>query len=114
MPPNSNVVINWSEAIDCSTVNTTNITSDSPVWTLSSCSGSQATFTTNGQSPSVTYTITVSTAVTDAHGNAMASAYPFSYTTADAGIPTSTITNPTDGAVLNSASSDPYTSYNFV
>jgi hypothetical protein len=79
---NSNVTINWNENIDCSTVNTTNITSDSPTWTLSSCSGSQAVFTTGGQAASTLYTVNVTTAVTDLSGNPMAAAYTFSYTTA--------------------------------
>jgi plastocyanin len=106
---NDSVTINWTEAVDCSTVNTTNITSDSPVWTLSSCSGSQAVFNTGGQSALVTYNVNVTTAVTDANGNPMATNYPFSYTTADAGMPSSSVTDPADGAVLNASSPDPYT-----
>ena len=85
----SNVTINWTENVDCATVNTTNITSNSPGWTLSICSSSQAVFTTSGQTGTTTYNVNVTTTVTDANGNAMAAAYPFSYTTADTGAPTS-------------------------
>jgi len=46
---NSDVTINWSESIDCSTVTTTSITSTSPGWARKSCSGSQAIFSTSGQ-----------------------------------------------------------------
>jgi hypothetical protein len=77
----SNVTINWSENVNCLTVNTTNITSDNPGWTLSTCSGSQAVFTTSGQANNTTYTVTVTTAVTDANGNAITASYAFSYTT---------------------------------
>lgn len=78
---NGNVTINWSENVDCSTVNTTTITSTSPGWTYSSCSNNQAVFTTSGQANSTLYNVTVGTGVTDAAGNPMSAAYPFSYTT---------------------------------
>jgi predicted CxxxxCH...CXXCH cytochrome family protein len=81
----SNVTINWDENVDCTTVNTTNITSDSPGWTLSSCSGSQAIFTTSGQANNTTYNVNVTTNVTDVAGNPMAANYPFSYTTVAGG-----------------------------
>lgn len=78
---NSNVTITWSENVNCSTVNATNITSTSPGWTLSSCLNNTATFTTSGQANNTAYSVTVSTNVTDSAGNAMASSYAFSYTT---------------------------------
>ncbi|RJO60407.1 hypothetical protein C4544_05040, partial [candidate division WS5 bacterium] len=78
---NSSVTIIWNEDVDCSTVNTVNITSNSPEWELSSCGGSHAVFTTGGQSGETTYTVTVSTAVTDVSGCSMASSYQFFYTT---------------------------------
>jgi plastocyanin len=106
---NSNVTITWDENVDCSTVNTTNITSDSPGWTLSTCSGTQAVFITSGQSSANTYSVNVTTAVRDAAGNQMTAPYPFSYTTADIGIPSSTITVPSHGAILNSSTPNPYT-----
>jgi hypothetical protein len=78
---NSTVTINWNEAVDCTTVNTTNITSSSPGWSLSSCSGNQAVFMTSGQAVTTSYNVTVTTGVKDAAGNQMAASYPFSYTT---------------------------------
>ncbi|MBI4848420.1 MAG: Ig-like domain-containing protein, partial [Nitrospirae bacterium] len=78
---NSNVTINWSENIDCTTVNTTNITSTSSGWTLSNCTANQAVFTTSGQTNLTSYTVTVSTAVKDTAGNAMTANYSFSFTT---------------------------------
>ncbi len=82
---NSNVTINFSENIECTTVNTTNITSDSPGWTFSSCSAAQAIFTTSGQTNTTTYNVNVTTSITDQAGNALSAAYPFSYTTVAVG-----------------------------
>lgn len=79
---NNNVTITWNENMDCSTVNTANITSTSPTWTLSSCSGSQAVFNTGAQVASTLYSVTVTTSVTDLSGNPMVANYIFSYTTA--------------------------------
>lgn len=79
---NSDVTITWNESIDCTTVNTSSVTSTSSGWTKKDCSGSQAVFGTSGQNISQQYSVTVSTAVADAAGNKMASAYTFSYTTA--------------------------------
>jgi hypothetical protein len=78
---NSVVTITWSENIDCSTVNTTNIYIDSGGWTLSSCSGNQAVFNTSVQLNLTTYLVTVTTGVTDLSGNPMAAPYGFTYTT---------------------------------
>lgn len=86
---NSNITINWSENVDCTTVNTANITISAGGWSLSSCSNNQAVFATSSQTGSTTYTVTVSTSVKDSNGNPMTSSYPFSYTTqAVAGIVT--------------------------
>jgi len=82
VPVDQDVTIIWSESINCATVTTANITSDNPSWTLSSCSGSQAVFSTTGQVATTLYHVTVTTAVTDLAGNHMAVSYPFSYTTA--------------------------------
>jgi hypothetical protein len=106
---NNNVLISWNESIDCATVNTTNITSDSPGWSLSSCSGSQAVFTTAGQNDATTYTVTIATSVTDAAGNPMSAPYSFSYTTEDLTPAQSTISNPADSTYINASSADPYT-----
>ncbi len=81
---NSNATITWNENIDCSNVNTTNITTSAGGWTLSSCSGNQAVFATSGQSSSTPYTVTVSTAVKDLAGNAMAADYTWTFTTGSA------------------------------
>jgi hypothetical protein len=77
------VVITFTEDnLDCGTVNTTNITSDSPGWTLSNCDDVTGivTFTTSGQSNYTTYNANVTTSVADKSGNTLASAYPISYT----------------------------------
>ncbi|MBI4691615.1 MAG: Ig-like domain-containing protein [Nitrospirae bacterium] len=78
---NGNVTVTWSENVDCTTVNTTNITIDGGGWTLSNCEGNQAIFTTSGQAYSTAYTVTVSTAVKDVAGNNMSANYAWSYTT---------------------------------
>ncbi|TAN40757.1 MAG: hypothetical protein EPN25_06600, partial [Nitrospirae bacterium] len=80
---NSPVTINWNENVDCSTVTTFTVTiSPASGWIRTSCIGSQAVFTPSGQSNSTLYSVTVSTSVKDAAGNAMASPFEFSYTTA--------------------------------
>ena len=81
-PLNGQVTINFNDNVNCSTVNTTNITSDSPGWNLSTCSGSQAVFNTSGQAYSTLYNVSVTSAVTDDLGNALSPApYDFSFTT---------------------------------
>ena len=81
---NSQVTINFDENVNCGTVNTTNITSTSPTWTINSCAGSTAIFDTGGQANSTAYNVNVTTAVTDVAGNPLSAAYPFSFTTAAA------------------------------
>ena len=76
------VVIAFTEDnLDCGTVNTTNITSDSPGWTMSNCDDVTGivTFTTSGQSNYSTYNANITTSVADKSGNTLASAYPISY-----------------------------------
>ncbi|MBI4849134.1 MAG: Ig-like domain-containing protein, partial [Nitrospirae bacterium] len=68
---NSSVTINWSENVNCATVNTTNVTISGGGWTLSTCSGNQAVFTTSAQASSTTYTVTATTGVSDSAGNPM-------------------------------------------
>jgi len=78
----SSVTIDFSEAVDCATVTTSTVTISGGVgWSRTGCSGSQAVFAPSGQGYSTTYTVTVTTGVTDANGIAMASPYTFSYTT---------------------------------
>ncbi len=94
MALDANVTIDFTENVLCSTVNTTSITSDSPGWTFSTCSGSQAVFTTSGQANSTTYNVNVTTAVTDLASNPLSAAYPFSYETLAGGGPDSlSVTN---------------------
>ena len=83
---NSPVTINWNENVDCTTVTASTVTiSPQPgTWTRTSCSGSQAVFSPTSQGNSIQYTVTVSISVKDVAGNAMASIYPFSYTTSAA------------------------------
>jgi predicted CxxxxCH...CXXCH cytochrome family protein len=94
------VNITWDENIDCTTVNTTNITSDSPGWSLASCGGAVASFNTSGQANGTLYNVDVTTAVKDLAGNPMSAAYPFSYTTTGGDVtpPTVSTTFPLNGA----------------
>jgi hypothetical protein len=75
------VIIEWSEAINCSTVNTTTITSGIPGWTLSSCFDRQAVFTSSRKNYSTPYDVTITSSVTDVAGNPMPSAYQMSIIT---------------------------------
>jgi hypothetical protein len=76
------VVITWDDAVDCLTAIPANVTI-APVpaggWTAGPCAGSQAQFDPLGQ-VSNTYTVTVTTSVTDSAGLAMPANYVFSYT----------------------------------
>ena len=104
---NANIFITFSKAMAAATLNTTNITlfdGATPV------TGTVATFGTTGAyftptsvlSNSKTYTVNISTGVTDTSGNAMASSYSTFFTTTAATIdltpPTVTSTNPANGA----------------
>jgi len=98
---NSVVTINFSENIDCTTVNTTNVTMSTGGWTFGSCNGSTATFNTSGQTDLTAYTVTVTTAVQDVAGNALDPANTLNvidYTTGDTTPPTISSTFPTNGA----------------
>jgi len=82
VPMNSAVTIVWSENVNCANVTTATVAITPAVaWSRTACSGNQAIFTPAGQSANTQYTITAGTGVTDAAGNAMASATAFSYTT---------------------------------
>jgi hypothetical protein len=80
--PNNPVTINWSEAVNCSTVSTSTVTISPGAWSLTSCAGSSAVFTPSGQANTTTYTVTIGTGtgVMDLVGNAM-SPVQVSYTT---------------------------------
>jgi hypothetical protein len=107
----SPVTIIWSENVACATVTPASVTILPPVtWTRTSCSGNQAVFSPSGQSGLITYTVTVSTSVTDTGGNPMSLDYQFSYTTESSDItpPSSSVTDPGDGTYINSDDLDPY------
>jgi len=78
------VSVTFSEAMDASTITTTSFTLDSVSGSVSYNSDTYtATFTPGASlSYSTTYTATLSTAITDAAGNPLASAYSWSFTTA--------------------------------
>jgi len=109
VPINTAVNITFSEAMDPATINTTTITvkttnsSTSVAGTVTYNSGTKvATFTPNSPLANGTgYTVTVTTGVKDIAGNAMASQFTSTFTTAaapDTTPPTVVSTSPTDGA----------------
>ncbi|GAG13450.1 unnamed protein product, partial [marine sediment metagenome] len=79
------VSVTFSEAMDASTITTGSFTLDSVAGSVSYDSGTYtATFTPNENlSRNAVYTATLSTDITDAAGNPLASAYSWSFTTAD-------------------------------
>jgi hypothetical protein len=99
------VTATFSEAMNATTITTSSFTLDSVAGTVSYDSGTYtATFTPSADlSYDTTYTATLSTAITDAAGNPLASAYSWNFTTvssADTTAPSVTITpltpDPTD------------------
>jgi predicted CxxxxCH...CXXCH cytochrome family protein len=78
------VTINFNESVNCTTVNTTNVTiwpTPGTSWTRTSCTGSTAVFQPIGQVDDVQYEVTVSTSVTDSIGSPMESAKVLKYRT---------------------------------
>ncbi len=77
------VSVTFSEAMDSSTITTSSFTLDSVAGSVSYDSGTYtATFTPSANlSYSTTYTATLSTTITDAAGNPLASAYSWGFTT---------------------------------
>lgn len=102
----STIIVTFSEDIDASTINSTNIlfqiTNSSTHTGTWSVNGTTATFTPNGSLANNThYTMSIFTGVTDLAGNNLASTYSFSFTTAAAGDvtpPTIATTTPANGA----------------
>jgi len=90
------VSVTFSEAMASSTITTGSFTLDSVSGSVAYDSGSYtATFTPDANlEGSTTYTATLSTAITDAAGNPLASAYSWSFTTADVTAPTVVSTSP--------------------
>jgi hypothetical protein len=86
VPINSGVTVQFSEAIDCSTLSTASFILTGPsggVPGLVSCAASSGSFTPLGAlSYSQTYFVTVTTALRDLAGNAMAAEFHSSFTTA--------------------------------
>jgi hypothetical protein len=80
---NTTVSVTFSEAMDSSTITTSSFTLDSVSGSVSYDSGTYtATFTPSANlADTTTYTATLSTAITDAAGNPLASAYSWSFTT---------------------------------
>jgi len=79
------VSVTFSEAMDAATITTGSFTLDGVSGSVTYESGTYtATFTPDANlAESTTYTATLSTAITDAAGNPLASAYPWSFTTTD-------------------------------
>ena len=79
------VSVTFSEAMDAATITTGSFTLDGVSGSVTYESGTYtATFTPDANlAESTTYTATLSTAITDAAGNPLASAYPWSCTTTD-------------------------------
>ena len=81
--PNSAITITWNKYIDCSTVNTTNITINGASFGSPTCAEptTTATFPVSGQDYNNVYTATIGTGVKDIYGNNMASAAVISFST---------------------------------
>ncbi|MBK8397054.1 MAG: Ig-like domain-containing protein [Leptospiraceae bacterium] len=104
---NANIFITFSKPMTAATLNTTNITLLNGVTPVT---GTVSTFGTTGAyftptttlNHSTTYTINISTGVTDSIGNAIGSSYSATFTTAAATLdttpPTVTSSNPSNGA----------------
>jgi len=105
---NQNVTITWNTNVDCSTVNTSTVTSDSPNWTRIGCGGNTAFFSTSGQSEYTLYTVTVKSGASGVKNSSnipMSDDYVFSYRTNK--VPTLSITQP-DGTNDSLKAGNPY------
>ncbi|TGM95838.1 Ig-like domain-containing protein [Leptospira yasudae] len=100
VPVNSSLSIAFSEAIDCATITTANITlSDgSAIAGTVGCSGPAATFTpTTTLAYGTSYTATITTAVKDVAGNSLAAPYTWNFSTSaapDSTAPTVSLVTP--------------------
>ncbi|MBI5055578.1 MAG: alkaline phosphatase [Nitrospirae bacterium] len=92
---NASIAISWNTNIDCATVSTATVTSNSPNWTRLSCNGNLAMFGATGQAEFTLYNVTVTTGVRNAAGIYMSDNYQFSYRTNK--VPSLSILQP-DGA----------------
>jgi len=78
------VVITWDDIVDCTTVTPANVTiAPPPAGWAPTCvpGGTTATFTPTGQVGATSYTVTITTNVTDTSGLGIPADYVFSYTT---------------------------------
>ncbi|QOY54436.1 Ig-like domain-containing protein [Candidatus Sulfurimonas marisnigri] len=98
---NTTVVFTFNEAMDASTLTTSNISMDNGVTGSVGVSGNTVTFTPSVDlADNTTYTLTVTTGVKDALGNAIASNFTSSFSTVlpESVPPVVSSTNPADGA----------------
>ena len=95
------VSVTFSEAMDASTITTSSFTLDSVSGSVSYSSGTYtATFTpSDNLTLGTTYTANLSTAITDATGNPLASAYSWSFTTATASLGDEIADTPSGGTL---------------
>ncbi|MBI5187352.1 MAG: Ig-like domain-containing protein [Nitrospinae bacterium] len=99
---NTSITATFSESMDSATITASTFTISGGVTGSVAYSGKTATFTPSSNlSPNTTYTATITTGVKDAAGNAMASSYSWSFTTAggtDTTAPTVSSVSPASGA----------------
>jgi methionine-rich copper-binding protein CopC len=104
--PSAPITITFSEAMDANTITTANITMRTTIGGTAvngtiaySAATRTATFTPSATLAQTTgYTVTVSTGVKDAAGNAMAANFVFAFTTGDTTAPTVTTVVPANNA----------------
>jgi len=97
--PSAAISVNFSEAVDCATLNTSTFTvaGSAVVAGEVSCNGSSATFTpTSNLTDSMTYTASLSTGIKDKAGNALSQQHSWSFTTAASAVAPEFTLHPAD------------------